>query len=133
MRAGFEIVSRNQPSYRPRITRIEVSVLDESISVLGELVRLYNAPPRRTGSLQAHRSRPVDQQLPGDADRPHRRYSPVPLSLIFPAAFIAATTPRHGAPEAFSSIRTSPVTHAIPGDGGLLPTSTHRDCALLKT
>ena len=48
MRAGFEIVSRNQPSYRPRITRIELSIHVERIAVLGELVRLCNALPART-------------------------------------------------------------------------------------
>ena len=34
MRAGFEIVSGNQPSYRRRITRIEVSAHAERIAVL---------------------------------------------------------------------------------------------------
>ena len=44
MRAGFEIVFRNQPSYRPCITWIEVSVHAERIAALGELVRAYKAP-----------------------------------------------------------------------------------------
>ena len=49
MRAGFEIVSGNQPSYRPRITRIEVSAHAERIAVLGELRRLCNTPPQAHG------------------------------------------------------------------------------------
>jgi hypothetical protein len=59
MRAGFEMVSRNQPSYRPRMTRIEVSVHAGRIAAFGELVRLYRAHRHAQEAHSALPLRPV--------------------------------------------------------------------------
>jgi hypothetical protein len=71
MRASFEIVSRNQPSYRPRITRIEsVPPTLKRIAVFGELVRLYNAPPpARTERSQCVRINPVVRRATATASK----------------------------------------------------------------
>src|ERR1035441_2821947 len=60
MRAGFEIVFRNQPSYRPRITRIEVSAHAERIAALGRTGAAIQCPASTHRTSQFNRTGPVD-------------------------------------------------------------------------
>jgi hypothetical protein len=102
MRASFEIVSRNQPSYRPRITRIEsVPPTLKRIAVFGELVRLYNAPPpRHTAASESHRTSPVYQQPPATA-----------TAHLFAGSALSDSSP----PLPSSPPRTHPWMEAAPG------------------